>query len=44
MGTIKMFVAENMSDHESLCLIGTTQFEPRSDVKNILITGGAGFM
>jgi hypothetical protein len=25
-------------------LIGTTKFEPRSDVKNIMITGGAGFM
>jgi hypothetical protein len=25
-------------------LKGTTNFEPRSDVKNILVTGGAGFM
>ena len=25
-------------------LIGTTRFEPRPDVKNIMITGGAGFM
>jgi dTDP-glucose 4,6-dehydratase len=25
-------------------LIGTTEFEPRPDVKNIMITGGAGFM
>lgn len=25
-------------------LTGTTQFEPRPDVKNIMITGGAGFM
>jgi hypothetical protein len=25
-------------------LVGTTKFEPRSDVKNIMITGGAGFM
>ncbi|KAK2672140.1 hypothetical protein RAB80_012219 [Fusarium oxysporum f. sp. vasinfectum] len=25
-------------------LIGTTKFEPRSDVKNIMITGGAGFI
>ena len=25
-------------------LIGTTSFEPRPDVKNIMITGGAGFM
>lgn len=25
-------------------LIGTTKFEPRPDVKNIMITGGAGFM
>ncbi|PLB53460.1 dTDP-D-glucose 4,6-dehydratase-like protein [Aspergillus steynii IBT 23096] len=29
---------------ESLQLIGTTKFEPRSDIKNILITGGAGFI
>lgn len=25
-------------------LQGTTKFEPRQDVKNIMITGGAGFM
>lgn len=25
-------------------LLGTTKFEPRHDVKNIMITGGAGFM
>lgn len=25
-------------------LIGTTKFEPRSDVRNIMVTGGAGFM
>ncbi|RFU76355.1 dtdp-d-glucose 4,6-dehydratase [Trichoderma arundinaceum] len=25
-------------------LTGTTQFEPRSDVRNIMITGGAGFI
>lgn len=25
-------------------LTGTTQFEPRPDVRNIMITGGAGFM
>ncbi|KAM3462695.1 hypothetical protein MY5147_002166 [Beauveria neobassiana] len=25
-------------------LIGTTQFEPRSDVRNIMVTGGAGFI
>ena len=31
-------------DDETLTLIGTTKFEPRSDIKNILITGGAGFM
>lgn len=37
-------VTERMSDHESLRLIGTTRFEPLSDVKTILITGGAGFM
>ncbi|KAM3429213.1 hypothetical protein NHJ13734_008264 [Beauveria thailandica] len=24
--------------------IGTTQFEPRSDVRNIMVTGGAGFI
>ncbi|EFX05924.1 putative rhamnose biosynthesis enzyme 2 [Grosmannia clavigera kw1407] len=28
----------------TLKLIGTTKFEPRSDIKNILITGGAGFI
>ncbi len=31
-------------DDETLGLIGTTKFEPRTDVKNIMITGGAGFM
>lgn len=31
-------------DDETLTLIGTTKFEPRSDIKNILITGGAGFI
>ena len=35
---------EQPSDHDSLRLIGTTRFEPLSDVKTILITGGAGFM
>lgn len=25
-------------------LTGTTKFEPRPDVKNIMVTGGAGFM
>ncbi|ATY62059.1 dtdp-glucose 4,6-dehydratase [Cordyceps militaris] len=25
-------------------LIGTTKFEPRSDVRNIMVTGGAGFI
>lgn len=25
-------------------LSGTTKFEPRPDVKNIMVTGGAGFM
>lgn len=25
-------------------LIGSTKFEPLPDVKNIMITGGAGFM
>jgi hypothetical protein len=25
-------------------LIGTTKYEPLPDVKNIMITGGAGFM
>ncbi len=29
---------------EAPVLIGTTKFEPRPDVKNIMITGGAGFM
>lgn len=37
-------VTERPSDDESLRLIGTTRFEPLSDVKTILITGGAGFM
>ncbi|KAJ5147565.1 dTDP-D-glucose 4-6-dehydratase-like protein [Penicillium atrosanguineum] len=32
------------SDLEGQRLIGTTRFEPRSDVKSILITGGAGFI
>lgn len=31
-------------DEETLNLIGTTRFIPRKDIKNILITGGAGFM
>jgi len=30
--------------NEAPVLIGTTKFEPRPDVKNIMITGGAGFM
>jgi hypothetical protein len=32
------------NDIEGRRLIGTTRFEPRSDIKSILITGGAGFM
>ena len=31
-------------DDESLKLIGTTKFKTRGDIKNILVTGGAGFM
>ncbi|KAL7626002.1 hypothetical protein AAE478_002771 [Parahypoxylon ruwenzoriense] len=37
-------VAKHQSDIDSLRLIGTTRFEPLSDVKNILVTGGAGFI
>ncbi|KAI5927875.1 dTDP-D-glucose 4,6-dehydratase-like protein [Camillea tinctor] len=37
-------VIEGSNDREGLDLIGTTRFEPRSDIKNILITGGAGFI
>ncbi|MCJ1416067.1 hypothetical protein MMC32_002402 [Xylographa parallela] len=37
-------VIQDPSDQESLRLIGTTRFEPLSDVKTILITGGAGFI
>lgn len=29
---------------EAPILTGTTKFEPLPDVKNIMITGGAGFM
>ena len=29
---------------EAPVLVGTTQFTPRPDVRNIMITGGAGFM
>ena len=29
---------------EAPVLVGTTKFEPLPDVKNIMITGGAGFM
>lgn len=29
---------------EAPILIGTTKFEPRPEVKNIMVTGGAGFM
>jgi len=29
---------------EAPVLIGTTKFTPLSDVKNIMVTGGAGFM
>jgi dTDP-glucose 4,6-dehydratase len=29
---------------EAPVLIGTTKFDPLPDVKNIMITGGAGFM
>lgn len=37
-------VTEDPIDSDARRLIGTTRFEPRGDVKNILITGGAGFM
>ncbi|KAI1081861.1 dTDP-D-glucose 4,6-dehydratase-like protein [Whalleya microplaca] len=37
-------VVDNQKDQESLNLIGVTRFQPRDDVKNILITGGAGFI
>lgn len=37
-------VPERLEDRESLRLIGTIRSEPLSDVKIILITGGAGFM
>lgn len=30
-------------DPITLVLIETTRFKPQSDIKNILITGGAGF-
>jgi dTDP-glucose 4,6-dehydratase len=29
---------------EAPVLMGTTKFTPRSDVRNIMVTGGAGFM
>lgn len=32
------------SDDDTLTLTGSTKFEPRRDVRNILVTGGAGFM
>jgi dTDP-glucose 4,6-dehydratase len=31
-------------DNDTLELIGSTKFEPRGDIKNILVTGGAGFI
>ena len=33
-----------LSDRSPPLLTGVTRFEPRSDVRTILITGGAGFM
>ncbi|KAJ5779115.1 dTDP-D-glucose 4-6-dehydratase-like protein [Penicillium paradoxum] len=35
---------ERPIDLENRRLIGSTRFEPRGDIKNILITGGAGFI
>lgn len=37
-------VVEHPNDLEDQRLIGSTRFEPRTDIKNILITGGAGFI
>jgi hypothetical protein len=37
-------VIDQASNHDALTLVGVTKFPYRSDIKNILITGGAGFM
>ncbi|KAH6845619.1 dTDP-D-glucose 4,6-dehydratase-like protein [Chaetomium sp. MPI-CAGE-AT-0009] len=37
-------VVEHANDHDALSLVGVTKFPYRSDIKNILITGGAGFI
>lgn len=38
------FPAQVNSNHDTSKLIGVTRFEPRDDIKNIMITGGAGFI
>lgn len=35
---------KDSASESTLRLIGSTRFEPRTDIKNILITGGAGFV
>ncbi|KAG9733941.1 NAD(P)-binding protein, partial [Aureobasidium melanogenum] len=37
-------ITMSLDDDGSPSLIGTTRFEPKADIKNILITGGAGFI
>ncbi|KAK0637390.1 dTDP-D-glucose 4,6-dehydratase-like protein [Bombardia bombarda] len=37
-------IVEHPRDDETLSLIGISRFQPRDDIKNILITGGAGFI
>lgn len=38
------FYDDNAVWKDAPVLIGSTKFEPLPDVKNIMITGGAGFM
>lgn len=44
LGLVKTLSQTDASTLDTLKLIGTTKFIPLKNVKNILITGGAGFM
>ena len=44
-GTNRNIYSQNLDVwKEAPILTGTTKFEPKKDVKNIMVTGGAGFM
>jgi len=43
-GSRRPFFEEHGVWQDAPVLTGTTKFEPLPDVKNIMVTGGAGFM